>query len=77
MITWWPYNDITLDKMKWSCVTNKKIIKMDDKMIGLSLNSKHKTKQPKQKHKSVQDQSTKKLLLWYNKKTYLHQQNKK
>jgi len=32
-------------------VTNTKIMKTNNKKIGLSLNSKHETKEPKLKHK--------------------------
>jgi hypothetical protein len=42
---------INLDNPKKENITCMKIIKIDDEMIGLNLNSKYKTKGPKQAHK--------------------------
>jgi hypothetical protein len=51
-----------------SYVTCTKITKTNDKMIGLSLNSKHQTKEPKQEHKKKHEVYKKKIihifLLW-------------
>jgi hypothetical protein len=42
---------INLDNLKNDNVIGMKTIKIDDERIGLSLNSKYKTKGPRQEHK--------------------------